>query len=104
MAAFSFRRRRTRRLWMIGTTSTAIAAVVLLFVAAAGGTLPGSSFDTGNGSLTSSTKHDWNPAGSPAGNLGPLQTIDCGTTIPNSGTNCGTDLTGSSSDNAFGQG
>jgi hypothetical protein len=88
-----------------------LTTAILLLVSAAGGTLPtGSTFDTSNGSLTSTTKHDWNPAGSPAGNLGPVEPISCGTTVPGAGTNCGLDLTGKAvdsfgkGDNALGQG
>src|SRR6516225_154400 len=88
MGAFRFRRRQGRRLWLIGMT-VAIAAVALLLVSGAMGTvLSGSSFDTSNGSLTSGSNHDWNPAGKPAGNVGPVQPISCGTTFPSTGTNC----------------
>jgi hypothetical protein len=91
-------------LWLIGMT-VAIAAVALLLVSGAMGTvLSGSSFDTSNGSLTSGSNHDWNPAGKPAGNVGPVQPISCGTTFPSTGTNCALDWVGSSADNAFGQG
>jgi hypothetical protein len=89
---------------MISVTG-AVAAVALLLVAGAMGTLlPGSSFDTSNGSLTSSSNHDWNPPGSPAGNVGPVQPIACGPAFPSNGTNCALDFVNSSSDNAFGQG
>jgi hypothetical protein len=89
---------------MISVTG-AVAAVALLLVAGAMGTLlPGSSFDTSNGSLTSSSNHDWNPPGSPVGNVGPVQPITCGAAFPSNGTNCALDFVNSSSDNAFGQG
>ena len=55
----------------------------------------GSTFDARNGSLSSTTAHDWN---------NPIETIACPSTIPGSGLNCGTDLAKSTSDNAFGQG
>jgi Prealbumin-like fold domain len=104
MAAFNFHRRRTRRWWIGGTITAALAAAILLLAASASGTLTGGTFDASNGDLTSTTKHDWNPAGSPSGNLGPIQTIACPASAPGSGTNCGLDLTNSSSDNALGQG
>jgi hypothetical protein len=99
MAALQFRRRRTRRLWALGgTTATLAMAVLFLLVASASGTLNGSTFNTGNGSLTDLNIHDWNPAGSPAGNVGPVEPITC------PGTNCGLDLVNNSSDNSLGQG
>lgn len=78
---------------------SAIAVVALMM----GGVLPafanlsGSTFEGGDGNLTvdATGNHDWNS---------PVQPIDCGTTIPTIGTNCSTDLTKSTSDNAFGQG
>jgi hypothetical protein len=79
-----------------------ISALVLVSTLALGMTFPayatlsdGSTFDASNGDLTSATSHDWN---------NPIETITCPNTIPGSGINCGTDLTKSSSDNAFGQG
>jgi hypothetical protein len=72
------------------------AAVFLVGSAEA---LTGSNFNTTNGSLTSLAIHDWNPAGSPAGNIGPIDPINC-----NTATNCGLDLTGSSADNSFANG
>jgi hypothetical protein len=66
--------------------------------------LTGSTFDVANGDLTSTTLHDWNPAGSPSGNLGPIQTITCPSTVPGSGTNCGLDRTNSALDNSFSEG
>jgi hypothetical protein len=111
MAAFEFRKRRTRRLWSFGLTTAAITAAVLFLVSAAGGTLTtGSTFNTGNGDLTDTSIHDWNPAGSPAGNIGPVETITCPPAAPGAGTNCGLDLTGKAvdsngnGDNAYGQG
>ena len=61
--------------------------------------LDGSTFNAGDGNLildnTPVDIHDWNA---------PVETITCPSTTPGSGTNCGTDLFGSQSDNAFGQG
>ncbi len=99
-----YRSGRTRRLWLSGAVTSVLALVALLFVNAAGATLSGSSFDTTNGSLTDTSLHDWNPPGSPAGNVGPLQAITCPATAPGAGTNCGLDLTGSSSDDSFSMG
>jgi hypothetical protein len=106
MAAFRFRQRRTRRWWYAGATLMAAAFFAVFFVVGASATLPGSTFNTANGDLTtvSTTIHDWNPAGSPAGELGPIQTITCPSAAPGSGTNCALDLVGSSSDNSLGQG
>jgi hypothetical protein len=80
---------------MIGLLS---ACVLLIAVAIPSwATLTGSSFESGDGNLASNGLFDWNH---------PIETIDCGTAaqIPHAGTNCGTDLTKSTSDNAFGQG
>jgi hypothetical protein len=107
MAAFRSRHRRGGRWWLAGVTAAAAAAVgVFLVVGASGAPLTGSTFDTSNGSLTSTTNHDWNPAGSPLNNVGPLQAINCGTTIPGAplNGNCALDWVNSSSDNSFGQG
>ena len=111
MAAFEFRSRRTRRLWSFGLTTAAITTAVLFLVSAAGGTLTtGSTFNTGNGDLTDTSIHDWNPKGSPTGNVGPVETITCPSAAPASGANCGLDLTGKAvdsngnGDNAYGQG
>lgn len=95
-------KRRSRRL----LTLVALfgAALTVFFVAASGATLSGSTFDAGNGTLTDTTDHDWNPAGSPTGNVGPIETITCPSTIPGTGTNCGLDLVNSGSDESFGQG
>jgi hypothetical protein len=81
-----------------------VAGALFLVAGAMGTLLPGSSFDTSNGGLTSSSNHDWNPAGKPAGNVGPVQPIVCGSAFPSTGTNCALDWVGSSADNAFGQG
>ncbi len=62
-----------------------------------------STFDVTNGSLTDTTLHDWNPAGSPAGNVGPLQPITCPSS-PGAGTLCGLDWTNSKVDNSFANG
>ena len=79
-----------------------LTILVLISTLALGITIPakatlsdGSSFDASNGDLTSATVHDWN---------NPIEVITCPNTIPGSGINCGTDLTKSTSDNAFGQG
>jgi hypothetical protein len=79
-----------------------LTILVLVSTLALGMTFPakatltdGSTFDASNGDLTSATVHDWN---------NPIEVITCPNTIPGSGTNCGTDLTKSTSDNAFGQG
>jgi hypothetical protein len=96
---------RRGRLFVV-MTGASLAGLATFMIASAGATLVGSSFDTSNGSLTDTTLHDWNPPGVPTGNVGPLQSIDCGTAaqIPYAGVNCGTDLVKSTSDNAFGQG
>jgi Prealbumin-like fold domain len=76
-----------------------IAAASLFFVASSGAVLGGSSFEAQDGDLAVNDggTHDWNT---------PVETINCGTAaqIPHEGTNCSTDLTKSTSDNAFGQG
>src|SRR6266498_2519102 len=61
MAAFRFRRRRTRRLWMFGATTSALAAVLLLIVASASGNLAGSTFEGSDGNLVVNTagNTDW---------------------------------------------
>jgi hypothetical protein len=91
---------------MYGATALLSVAAILLIVSAAGATLLGSTFNTTNGDLTDSVLHDWNPPGVPTGNVGPVEAINCGTAaqIPHIGTNCGTDLVKSTSDNSFGQG
>ncbi len=80
-----------------------VIVVSMALVGTAFAILPNSTFNTSNGDLTDSTHHDWNPAGKPAGNLGPIQTITCPAT-PGAGTNCGLDLTGSKLDNSFANG
>jgi hypothetical protein len=77
----------------------AFGAMFALLVSTSGATLAGSTFNSTNGDLTSTALHDWNPAGVPVGNLGPVEAINCSTQ-----TNCGTDLVKSQLDNAFGQG
>lgn len=81
-----------------------LTALVLVSMLALGFSLPakatlndGSTFNAGDGnlSLDQGEIHDWNS---------PVEPIVCPNTIPGSGTNCGTDLTKSTSDNAFGQG
>ncbi len=74
-----------------------VGSLVFGFTVPAFATLSdGSTFDASNGSLTAtSPTHDWNS---------PIETITCPSTTPASGLNCGTDLTKSTSDNAFGQG
>src|SRR6266542_6536698 len=85
MAAFRFRRRRTRRLWMFGATTSALAAVLLLIVASASGNLAGSTFEGSDGNLVVNTagNTDWANA--------PNRVV-------------GIDLASGSTDNAFGQG
>jgi hypothetical protein len=92
-------RRRRRFLWV---PIVLVAAVSLLFVASASsvlnfGTAFASTFEAQDGDLAVNDggTHDWNT---------PVETINCGTTIPTTGTNCGTDLAKSTSDNSFGQG
>jgi uncharacterized surface anchored protein len=50
MTAFHFRRRKTRRLWMMGSTTALLTIAVLILVASAAAVLPGSpsSFESGN--------------------------------------------------------
>ena len=85
MAAFRFRRRRTRRLWMFGATTSALAAVLLLIVASASGNLAGSTFEGSDGNLVVNTagNTDWANA--------PNRVV-------------GIDLASGSTDNSFGQG
>lgn len=108
MAAFNFHRRKTRRWWYAGVTLVAAAFFSVFFVVGASATLTtgGGTFDTSNGTLTSTTFNDWNPAGKPTGNVGPVQTITCPTSAPGSvqDGNCALDLVGSTSDNSLGQG
>ena len=100
MAAFRSSRRHGGRWWLGGVTFLAVVFFAVLFVAGSGAApLSGSTFDTSNGDLTSTTLHDWNPPGSPVGNIGPIQPINCAT-----GVNCGVDLVKDAADNAFGQG
>ena len=90
---------------LIGVTTAALAASLALLAASAGAApLAGSSFDAANGTLTDTVDHDWNPAGQPAGNVGPIETITCPSTAPGAGTNCGLDRTNSSLDDSFTQG
>jgi hypothetical protein len=96
------RRRPTRRSWSIFGAVVMVAAASVVIVGAADATLPGSSFNTTNGSLTSLAIHDWNPAGSPAGNVGPIDPITC--PALGAGTNCGVDRTNSSLDDSFAKG
>src|SRR6266508_1119169 len=85
MAAFRFRRRRTRRLWMFGATTSALAAVLLLIVASASGNLAGSTFEGSDGNLVVNT----------AGNTDWANVA---------GLNTGIDIPAGSTDNAFGSG
>ncbi|HEX6712819.1 MAG TPA: SpaA isopeptide-forming pilin-related protein [Thermoleophilaceae bacterium] len=85
-------------------TATSLAGLAAFIIASAAATLPGSSFNTTNGDLTDLALHDWNPAGAPVGNVGPLQTITCPSSPPGAGTNCGLDRTGSALDDSFAQG
>jgi hypothetical protein len=88
------RRRSTVTLLIVVLT----AVIALALGVGAGATLPsGSTFESGDGNLQvdATGNHDWN---------NPVQPISCPSTIPAAGTNCGTDLTKSTSDNAFGQG
>src|SRR5262249_49213241 len=54
-------------------------------------------FESGDGNLVVNTSglHDWNS---------PVETNNCGNTIPGNGTNCGLDLVKSQADDALGQG
>jgi len=75
-----------------------VGTLVFGFSAPAFATLSdGSTFNAADGNLSKDTGeiHDW---------AVPVEPIACLPTIPGSGTNCGTDLTKSGSDNAFGQG
>src|SRR6266516_1528832 len=94
MAAFTFRSRRNRRLWLFGVTGALVCTGVLLLVASAGAILSGgSTFESGDGNLVvdgGATKADWNS---------PLETINCSSSI-----NCGLDLVNSQADNSLGQG
>src|SRR6266581_9053278 len=99
MAAFDFLRRSVRPRWLLAITAATVGAVLLLVISA-GANLAGSTFESGDGDLAPNTAtpplaHDWN---------NPVEAITCGSTIPSAGTNCGTDLTKSGSDDAFGQG
>src|SRR6266545_1965231 len=85
MAAFRFRRRRTRRLWMFGATTSALAAVLLLIVASASGNLAGSTFEGSDGNLVVNT----------AGNMDWANVA---------GLSAGVDTPSGTSDNSFGQG
>ncbi len=102
MSGSGFRRRPTRRSWSIIGAVVMVAAASVLIVGAADATLSDSTFNTTNGSLTSTTLHDWNPAGSPAGNIGPIDPISC--PALGAGTNCGVDRTNSSLDDSFAKG
>ena len=81
MAAFRSSRRHGGRWWLGGVTFLAVVFFAVLFVAGSGATLAGSTFDTSNGDLTSTTLHDWNPPGVPPGNIGPIQPINCATSL-----------------------
>jgi hypothetical protein len=99
MAVFDSLRRRMRPRWLLAIAVAAIATV-LLIVISAGANLAGSTFESADGDLAPNTAtpplaHDWN---------NPVETITCPSTPPGAGTNCGTDLTKSGDDNAFGQG
>jgi hypothetical protein len=90
---------RGPRKWLLAVAASAIVAVLVLVIPA-GANLAGSTFESGDGDLAPNTAtpnlpHDWN---------NPVEAITCGSVIPSAGTNCGTDLTKSGDDNAFGQG
>ncbi len=87
----------------LGFSVFLVLILSLTLVGAASADLPGSTFDVTNGSLTDTTNHDWNPAGSPTGNVGPLQPITCPSS-PGAGTLCGLDWTNSKVDNSFANG
>lgn len=98
--AFNFLPRRARRRWALAISVAAAITAGLLLVIPAGANLSGSTFESGDGDLAPNTAtpplvHDWN---------NPVEAISCPSTIPATGTNCGTDLTKSGDDNAFGQG
>lgn len=92
-----------RRIRWLVTALTVVGLLALMISAAVPASaavvapLTGSTFEAGDGNLAVDTTgfHDWNS---------PIQAINCGTTIPTVGTNCSTDLTKSTVDNAFGQG
>ena len=75
-----------------------VAFAALATFAIPAGALTNSTFESADGDLapnTSGKPHDWNA---------PVEPIDCGNTVPNAGTNCGTDLQRSGDDDALGQG
>lgn len=88
------RSERFRSRLVIGVSALAMLVAVALPSLA---TLPGSTFESGDGNLAVDTpgNFDW---------ANPIETITCGSTVPGFGQNCGTDLKKSTSDNAFGQG
>ena len=85
---------RPRR-WLLVAVPLALLAAALAAFTAFG--LSGSTFESADGNLVVNTSgnHDWNS---------PVEAISCPATIPGAGTNCGTDLIKSGTDNAFGQG
>jgi hypothetical protein len=85
VAAFQFRRKRTRRYWFIGLTLTAFALLGVFFVAASSANLAGSTFEGSDGNLVVNT-----PGNTDWANV--------------AGLNTGIDKPSGSTDNAFGQG
>src|SRR4051794_12603159 len=100
MSLFDRARRNAPRKWLLLAVAGSAAVGILVFVISAGANLAGSTFESGDGNLapnnaTPPLAHDWNA---------PVETITCPSTPPGAGTNCGTDLTKSGDDDAFGQG
>ena len=100
MSRLSFLWRSAPRRRLLMATGLLAAVGVLVMVVSAGANLAGSTFESGDGDLAPNTAtpplaHDWN---------NPVEAITCPGTPPGAGTNCGTDLTKSGSDDAFGQG
>jgi hypothetical protein len=94
MAALKSRYRRSSRWWIHGTTLAVALALMVIFVAASSADLSGSTFESTDGNLIvngGGAAEDWANAITAAN-------ITAGTASKQ------TDLTGSSSDNAFGQG
>ena len=93
---------RRRRRFLTGPILLILMVGLIIGASAGAAPLTGSTFDAANGTLTDNVDHDWNPPGSPAGNVGPIEPISCPTL--GAGTNCGVDRTSSSLDDSFTQG
>jgi hypothetical protein len=99
MAAFNFHRRKTRRWWYAGATLVALAAFSVFFVVGASANIAPSTFQANDGNLIQEA--------SPAGNTdwcNQLGTSLCPTANYAPNLTQQSDLTKSTSDNAFGQG